>query len=216
MLRIGLVDDHDLFRLSFKSFLNSKPEYSVIIDANNPDELFEILSNSNIRPDIIITDYYMPIKSGKLVIENVKKNHPEIKIVVLSVYKHDHLISELITDGAAGYISKGAHPSDLVKSLELIQEGYTVIIGQDNELKMFSTISHLSKNNKPSIKLSSRQKEFLKWCINTELTYKEIANKLNISPKTADRYRDDLFKKLNIKSRSGLLLYALEVGLYSI
>lgn len=214
MIRIGLIDDHDLYRVSLKSYLSSKQNYTVMLEASSADDFFKELAKVHELPDIIITDFKMPNKNGQNVIEIIKNDYPLIKIIVMSVYTHDHLIAELFESGTDGFITKGVKPTDLFKSMELILNGRKILITNDSRFTILSSTFKKQLSPFKKVKLSSRQLEFLHFCVNTELTYKEIAEQLYISPKTADRYRDDLFKKLNVKSRSGLLLYAIQRGLY--
>lgn len=216
MNTIGLIDDNDLFRLSLKSFISSNSNYSVILDSDSADTFFQSIEKKELIPDIVITDFQMPNKNGKTVVEAIKNQYPAMKTAVMSVFKHEHLIAELFQSGTDGFFIKSAKPSDLFNGIELILNGYKILIGDDDRLRIISSPLKRNLYSFTRVSISSRQFEFLRLCINTELTYKQIADQLNISPKTADRHRDDLFKKLNVKSRSGLLMYAIETGLYPV
>ncbi len=216
MITIGLIDDHELFRSSLKMFINTIGKYSVVLDEDNGMDFFKKLDRLTTPLDLLITDFQMPVIDGKEVIKTVSQKYPTTKIVILSLFKHDHLINETIQAGANGFLTKGIKSSDLKLALEEILLGNIVVYNNSIQIITKSNTIKTSTNKirNTRVGLSKRQLEFLRLCVNPVLTYKEIASQLKISPKTADRYRDDLFKKLGVKSRSGLVLYAIETGLY--
>lgn len=211
MITIGLIDDHDLFRASLKQFLSANDFFLVTIEAENGLDFFKKIEYERKIPDVVITDYQMPKMNGRLVVEKLKEEYPSVKTIVLSVFDHDHLIKNLIRSGACGFLSKNTKSNFIFQTIHKVVQG-EIVVTDGNKLK---TLTIVEKNEFQSdfIPLTDRQIEFLKLCALPDLTYKEIADYMNISPKTADRYRDELFKKLEINSRAGLLLYAIETGL---
>lgn len=211
MITIGLIDDHDLFRSSLRALLSTQKEFSVAVEADNGDVFFYKMASQFAVPDIVITDYQMPKMNGKAVVEKLKEKYPSVKTIVLSVFEHEHLIKDLIHSGAFGFLSKSIRSNFIFQAIHEVMQG-KIVVSNGNNLQQLS-IAEKNKFQSSFIPLTDRQVEFLKLCALPDLTYKEIADYMNISPKTADRYRDELFKKLDVNSRAGLLLYAVETGL---
>lgn len=212
MITIGLIDDHDLFRSSLRTLLTVSGFFSISIEASDGEEfLSKIKSEKNI-PDVIVTDFQMPKINGKVLIEKLRNKYPTVRIVVLSMFTHFHLVRSIVEAGASGFLSKGIKANALIDAICNVAMGKFVLSIDDNFQSVDSNDLNMIKANR--ISLTPRQSDFLMLCSNPNLTYKEIADRLNISPKTADRYRDELFKKLKITSRAGLLLYTLENGFF--
>ncbi|MFT3979040.1 MAG: response regulator transcription factor [Ferruginibacter sp.] len=146
----------------------------------------------------------------------LRTHHPDIKVLVLSMYDTDSAIITMLKNGAKGYILKDSDPMQLKTALhDVIHKGYYY-----SELvngRLIHAINHLGeeKTAGSDIQLSEREKDFLRYSC-TELTYKEIADKMYVSPRTIDGYRDALFEKLHMKSRVGLAVYAIKNGLVDI
>jgi two-component system, NarL family, invasion response regulator UvrY len=210
MITIGLIDDHDLFRTSLRTLLTVSGFFSISIEAADGEEfLSKIKSGKNI-PDVIVTDFQMPKLNGKGLIERLRNKYPSVRIVVLSMFTHFHLVSSIVEAGASGFLSKGIKANALIDAITSVAKGKFVLSVDDSFQSV--NISELNLIKENLVSLTPRQIDFLNLCANPNLTYKEIADQLSISPKTADRYRDELFKKLKINSRAGLLLYAIETG----
>jgi len=204
---IVLVDDHTLFRKGIAELVNNFENYHVIWEAANG---IEFISNLKIGPvpEIVILDIAMPEMDGFETAIYLKKNFPNIKILILSMLDREDSIIKMLKIGVHGYILKDASPAEFKTALdELIEKGcyYTGYVSQT----MAKTIGSDNKNKPKPIELSPQEIQFLELAC-TDLTYKEIAEKMFISVRNADHYRDSLFSKLKVKSRIGLVLYALK------
>ncbi|HET9055832.1 MAG TPA: response regulator transcription factor [Chitinophagaceae bacterium] len=209
---IALVDDHVLLRNGLTQLIKEMG-YCVSLEANNGKDFIEKL-NPNSLPDIVLLDLNMPVMDGYETANWLKKNYPQIKILALSMNDNDIAIIRMLKIGARGYVLKDTDPSQLKLALdEILEKGFYYSEMVTN--KLIYVISDGEENNSPAnekIKLSEKEKEFLKYTC-TELTYKEIAAKLFVSPRTVDGYRDNLFEKLNVKTRIGLAIYAIRSGI---
>ena len=208
-IKIAIVDDHALFRKSLAVLINMFPQYEVIIDAANGQDFIALLKIQ--QPDIVLMDINMPIMDGYATTAWLRLHHPAVKVLALSTMDAETAIIKMIKSGAKGYVLKDAEPLELKQAFDdLMTRGHYY-----NELitrKVMNSISQLTESQSNLglfVKLSERDTEFLKLTC-TELTYKEIADKLYVSVRTVEGYRDTLCEKLNLKTRVGLAMYALK------
>ena len=202
-IRIALVDDHRLFRSGIASLVENFDSYSIIFEAGDGEEMIRKL-NAKIKPHIILLDINMPKMNGISSARWLRDNHPDIDIIVLSMFEDAEKVLTMVRMGVKGYLLKDAEPNEFEDALHRVSQ---------NEVYYPEFVTrHLvdSINIDFNIaKLNSREIEFLKLAA-TELTYKEIADHMCISSRTVDGYRDQLFEKLHLKSRIGLVLYAIK------
>ena len=203
---IAIIDDHLLFAQSLKGLINTFDRFEVTHEANNGKAFIEILNKTSKLPEIALMDMNMPIMDGVETTGWLQKNFPTIKVLALSMDDDENSILKMIRSGAKGYLLKDIHPDILLEALDsVLKEGFYHTKRVSDTL-----VSSLNKNNNnTNIKLQERELEFLKLA-STEMTYKEIANVMNLSPKTIDGYREQLFKKLEVKNRIGLVIYAIK------
>lgn len=203
---LGLVDDHILLREGLAILLQENG-YPNVIQADNGKQLVEKLATSNV-PDLVLLDINMPIMDGFATATWLKQRHPSVKILVLSMYDDEHSIIKMLRHGAGGYILKDCEPAELKAAIEsMLTKGY-----YHNELvssKLIHTMQNASVSGKIGMDLTRKELSFLK-LICSEMTYKEISAVMKISPRTIDGYRDALFDKLGIKSRVGLVMFAIK------
>jgi two-component system, NarL family, invasion response regulator UvrY len=210
-VKIGLIDDHILLRDSLAGVINSFEEYSISLLADNGKEFIEKLNPSN-KPDIVILDLNMPEMDGHETTHWIAENRPEIRILILTMYDSETLI-HLIKSGVRGFLKKDVSPSELRQALHCIMANGNycshTITG-----RLFNLMKNQGSKNSTwgSVILSENEIIFLKH-VASELTYKEIALLMKISPRTIDNYRDALFLKLSVKSRVGLAMYAIRSGI---
>jgi len=212
-IKIGLVDDHKLFRKGLSSLINSFTEYKVISEYSNGLELIKNLPIS--QPDIILLDINMPGMNGFQTMEILKKDYPNIRVISLSMDDNENTILKMIGLGARGYILKDAEPNELKSCLDSVWlKGYSY--SEFITTSLINSLQHRDPKFDPEmVQLNPREQEFLKYvCL--ELTYKEIADKMCLSTRTIDGYRDNLFQRLGVKNRVGLALYAVKNGIFKL
>lgn len=214
MPTIALADDHVLLRKGLASLVNDLG-YTVILEVDNGQELIDKLQ-AGTEPDLVLMDINMPVKDGYEATRWIKDNKPLIKVLALSMYDDEQAILKMLKNGARGYILKDSEPGELRAALDAVaNKGYYY-----SELVTGKLIHSINKADDDAAdgnlsKLTDREVDFLKLAC-SELTYKEIAAQMHLSPRTIDGYRDALFEKLNIKTRTGLAIYAIKNGLVSI
>jgi DNA-binding NarL/FixJ family response regulator len=213
MANIVLVDDHALLRNGLATLVKSIG-HEVLFEADNGIDFIENLQ-PDFLPDIVLLDINMPEMDGYQTATWIKTNQPSIKTLALSMYDDENAIIRMLKCGAKGYLLKDSDPSELQAAINaLMNKGYyysDLVSG-----RLINAINKMDDEEgdelKNLIKLTSREINFLKYAC-TELTYKEIADELCVSPRTVDGYRGDLFEKLQVKSRVGLVIYAIKNGI---
>lgn len=209
--KIVLVDDHVILRNGLAAIV-SKLGYTVLFECSNGAQLMAKLDKSN-QPDLILMDINMPEMDGYETTLWLRNNFPLIKVLALSMYDDEKAIIRMIRNGARGYILKETDMQELKKAIDsVLTKGFhysDLVTG-----RLIHSIAHNdeSENNSHILDLNDREIEFLKLAC-TEMTYKEIALEMHLSPRTIDGYRDALFEKLNIKSRVGLVIFAIKNGI---
>ncbi|TVQ04934.1 MAG: DNA-binding response regulator [Balneolaceae bacterium] len=202
---IIIADDHQIFLDGLRSILAGMQDMQVVAEANNGVDLIKMTEVH--RPDIILTDLRMPGMDGVAAVRYLKKNFPEIPVLVLSMFEEEEEIVEILKSGAKGYIPKKAGVNELLKAIRLVAANrryYSPGIQK--------TISGWLKNpeeTNPENELTRREWEVLD-LIAVGKTSQQIAGFLNISKLTVDTHRKNIRKKLDIKSNTGLVKFALE------
>ena len=202
--QILLVDDHQLLRKGLIKILNANG-FTDIIEAANGEELLEILKNTS--PDIILLDLYMPKMNGFESIKHIKKVNPHAKVLVVSMLDDKISIIQMIKSGVDGYLLKDSDPKEIIEAIQIILEGGNFYSSLVNE-RLNSVLLNNDFNKDQHI-LSERELEFL-ILASSDLTYKQIAEKMFVSVRTIDGYRDSIYQKFNIKTRIGLVIFALK------
>ncbi len=212
MAKIVLTDDHTLLRNGL-AVLVKNLGHTVIFEADNGKDFLNKLDKDNL-PDVVLMDINMPEMNGYETTQWLKENYYDIKVLALSMYDNESSIIKMLKCGAKGYILKDSDPKELKAAIEeILTKGYhysDLVSG-----KLIHAINKIDDSGSDiniTSKLNDRETDFLKYSC-TELTYKEIADKMFVSPRTIDGYRDTLFEKLRIKTRVGLAMYAIKNGI---
>jgi len=211
-IKVSLVDDHVLLREALVNLINTFDEFKVISSLNSGYELVNSLSDS-VRPDVILLDLNMPGMDGFETAKWLFKVHPEINILILTMYDSEIALIRLLQAGVKGFLKKDTHPNELRVALKAVSAG-GYYYSQDTTGKLANLFQRDVENQHFVDKaiLSEKEIEFLRLA-STDKTYKEIASELKISPRAIDGYRDTLFEKLDVKSRVGLAIYAVKNGI---
>ena len=199
---IAIVDDHTLFRDGVAALMAEFDELQVVFEAENGDQMQHLLAKHPL-PQVILMDINMPVMDGYLAAKWVKDNYPQIRILALSMFEEDKAVIRMIKSGAGGYVLKESKPRELLHAIKTINEKGVYI----NEMVSGKLVRKVADDDGPEF--SRKEFEFLRLCC-SELTYKEIADLMFVSPRTVDNYRESLFQKLNLKTRTGLVLYAIQ------
>lgn len=214
MKTVALADDHVLLRKGLAGLINSFNNYNVIFEADNGKELIDYLINNKL-PDIVLLDITMPVMNGFEAAEILKNQYPQINTLALTMLNDDESVIKMIRNGVLGYLLKDTEPLEFKNALDIVSQRKYYL----NEMITGNALSdiYVEEKNKTSqkVQLSDNEKKFLQ-LISSEKTHKEIAEIMTLSIRTIDGYRDSLFQKLNIKTKVGLVIYAIKNGLVTI
>lgn len=208
---IAIVDDHTLMSKALENMIAENPKYHVVMNQPNGEDFISELKNVSELPAVVLMDINMPYKNGIETTEWLTEYHPDIKVIALTMEDDEKVLIRMLKAGAKGYLLKDMQPSILFQAIDTVFEKgsfYTDFVAQ----KLLKVQTEDAKNASLLSDLKEREKEFIKLAC-SELTYKEIADKMCLSPKTIDGYRDSVFVKLEIKNRVGLVLFALKHNL---
>jgi DNA-binding NarL/FixJ family response regulator len=206
---IVIVDDHVLIAKALEGIIDNFNEFEVIYVCENGKDLIQKFEDNGAIPDIILLDISMPIMDGFETAAWLTQNHPEIKVMALSMQGDDNSVIKMIKNGAKGYLLKNTHPKDLETALtRLNSDGF--FYPEWASKIIFSNLNK-DKETENTVRISDREREFLKYTV-TELSYKEIADRMCCSPRTVESYRDQLCDKLDLKTRVGLAVFAIKNG----
>ncbi|MBD0254227.1 MAG: response regulator transcription factor [Cytophagales bacterium] len=213
-IQVVLVDDHRLFRKGMVELINGFAGYAVAWEAENGKEFIDRLSPQQL-PDIVLLDIAMPVMDGFETARWMEQRYPNVKILALSMFNDDETIMKMLIAGVNGYILKNADPAELRTALKTLETGDSYFTKHVTGVLLTHLHAHQGKPKDEAVKLSEREMEFLRLAC-TELPYKSFTPFLGVTVRVVESIRADLFKKLKISSRVGLVLYAIKQGIYKI
>lgn len=214
VIKVAIADDHALFRAGVKTSLSSRKDIQMVAEAENGMQLLNLLKH--IQPDVILLDIQMPIMDGLVALPEIKKLYPNIKVIMLSMHNDHSVISKMMEIGANSYLTKES-------GSELIYEAIRGVYANDfyfNELTNKALLNGLrtKRTNESTtvqdVQLSEKEIIILKLMCDEKST-KEIADHVDLSPRTVEAIRDKLKTKTGTKSMAGLVMYAVKAGIVS-
>jgi len=208
--KVTIVDDHTLLSQAIGNLVDGLDDFETNGIFKNGQEVVDALKEKKINPEIILMDVRMPVMDGIEATRIITKTYPKILVLALSVETEERTIIQMLKAGAKGYLSKDIRKELLYQALTgTLKEGFFHTQNVTDAL-----IGSLKSKNEV-VELKEKEIDFIKLAC-SDLTYKEIADKMNLSPKTIDNYRDSVFTKLNVKNRVGLVLFAIKHGIYEL
>ncbi|HEY2722325.1 MAG TPA: response regulator transcription factor [Chitinophagaceae bacterium] len=211
-IKVALADDHVLLRNALASLIDNFGDCRVVNQSNDGKELIESLKNGAI-PDVIILDLNMPEMDGYESAKFIQKNFPQVHVLMLTMYDSELSLIRLLQAGVKGFLKKDIHPSELKFAIHsVVNTGYYYSNSTTNKLANLFRSGNEKRSSLQNTMLTEQELEFLK-LTSSDLTYKEIAQKMNLNPRSVDNLRDQLFIKLDVKSRVGLAMVAIKNGI---
>ncbi len=215
-LKVAIVDDHILFAKALKTLVSGFEDTYVVFVAKNGREFIEYLKSDHEQPDVVLLDVQMPIMNGLSTMAWIKDNCPEINVIAITMEDDEETISNMVFFGCKGYLLKDVEPTRLNASIIKASKGefvYNEIVDRSLRQQALNGISNETEaevSNHRKLQLKATDQEFLNYLCGTDLGYKEIANRMNLSPKTIENRRAELFRKLGVSSRVGAVIYVMK------
>jgi two-component system response regulator NreC len=207
-IRVLLADDHTLLRSGIRALLSDQPDIIVVGEAEDGRQAVKMAKQ--FRPDVVLMDIAMPMLNGLEATRQIKNSHPEINILVLTMYDHEEYFRQVLEAGASGYIIKRAAASDLVAAIRSVNKGEAVLSPSITRMVLEDYLRHENGNleDDPNV-LTPREREVLQ-LIAEGKTSREIAEIFNLSIKTIQSHRTSLMQKLDLHDRGDLIKYAIQ------
>lgn len=205
---IAIVDDHYIVRKGLIEILHNLGNFNIVIEAQNGSEFIEKYKRAQQLPEICIIDIQMPEMNRFELVEYIAKNISKLRTLILTTYNEEYFLIKMIKLGVNGYLLKDCHPNELKLALESISENsfyFNNIFSKRLKKLVDSNFIKLPK-------ITDNEKEFLEMC-GEDLTYGQIAQRLNKSQRSIEGYRDSLFNKFEVNNRASLVLLAIKLGI---
>jgi two-component system response regulator NreC len=211
-IRVLLADDHTILRQGLKMLLNAQPDMEVIGEASDGHQA--ISETHRLQPDIILMDITMPDMNGIAATRQVRRQQPDVRVLVLTMHENEEYLFQALRAGASGYILKEAADTELITAIRAVQAGRFYLSPSAQSMMVGDYLQRVrTGEEKDSYSgLTEREREILK-LVAEGLTNNQIAERLFISPKTVDTHRTHIMDKLNLHSRAELVKYAMRRGL---
>ena len=213
-ITVVIAHDHRLIRDAIRAVLSREKNIQIVGEATEGPETIDVISN--LEPDVVLLDYFMPGVGGVEFIQSIIEKCPKTKVLMLTLSMDETVVFEALKAGAKGYISKDASMSDLIKAVQTVHEGelwierklISVFFDHENGVEAGGEADQGTTEEG----LTARQQEVL-LCLSTGSTNKEIADALYISEKTVKSHLNSIFRKLHVSRRLEAILYAINKGL---
>jgi DNA-binding NarL/FixJ family response regulator len=212
VVKVIIADDHVLFRAGVKTALSMKKDIKMLGEADNGMQLLNLLKH--VKPDVILLDIQMPIMDGISALPEIKRLYPEIKVVMLTMHNDHSMISKLMELGANAYLTKNSDSEVIYEAVKTVYEQEFFFNALTNKALIdgLRTKRHADSGLATDVKLSDKEITILKLMCEEKST-KEIADMVDLSPRTVEAIRDKLKSKTGAKSMAGLVMYAVKSGL---
>ncbi len=211
-IKLLLVDDHPVVRRGISSCLARQERLSIVGEAG--DGIEAVRKAKELAPDIVLMDIDMPHMDGLAVTEVLRKELPNIKVLILSMHSNTDYVLRIIQSGARGYVLKEASPEELVRAIETVESGESFFSPDIARVALNQFVRGPGEGPTPS-QLTNREREVLIQ-IAEGLSNKEIASRLGVGVRTVETHRERIMRKLNIHSVAGLTKFAIAKGLITL
>jgi two-component system invasion response regulator UvrY len=215
IIKVAMADDHILLRQALGSLIDSFQNCHVILQTGDGHELIEALK-TGLAPDVVLLDLNMPIMNGFETAKILQRSFSDISILMLTMYDSELTLIQLLKLGVKGFLKKDIHPAELKFAINsVIESGF--YYSSHTTGRLINLFRNTTDNNLPVYNsiLTDQELIFLRLAC-SDLTYKEIANKMTLNPRSVDNLRDQLFTKLDVRSRVGLAMVAIKHGIVTL
>jgi len=212
IIKVAIADDHALFRTGVKTSLSARKDIQMVAEAENGMQLLNLLKH--VKPDVVLLDIQMPIMDGLNTLPEIKKLYPDIKVIMLSMHNDHSMISRMMEIGANSYLTKESDSETIYQAIRSCYEQEFFFNELTNKalLNGLRTRRHTESTTPHDVQLTDKEITILKLMCEEKST-KEIADIVDLSPRTVEAIRDKLKTKTGVKSMAGLIMYAVKAGL---
>jgi len=214
-IRVVLADDHSLFREGFRTLLERQEGFQLLGEATNGDDLIRLVKEMG--PDVILTDIKMPVMDGIKATREIKRSYPGIPIIAVTMFDEEETITEMLEAGATGYLFKNAHKSEVFEAIRAVRAGQTYYCRQTSArlLQMIARSKYNPYSTPPDDLFNEKEREVIRF-ICQEYSNKEIAEKLLLSTRTIEGYRERIQEKMKARNTAGIVIYAVKNNLFKL
>ena len=212
-VRVLLADDHKLFRAGIRALLQTLPDVEIVAEAADGREALRLIATHN--PDVVLMDIMMPDLNGLDATARIARASPRSHVVMLSMNADEDSVLQALRAGADGYLVKTADPAELELAIRAVSRGDKFLSSAVSQVVVTACLTRIDQEETSLERLPPRQREVLQLIAEGHTT-KEIASKLDISTKTAEAYRGELMKTLDIHDIASLTRYAIRTGLIAL
>lgn len=211
-IRVAIADDHHLFRAGVRTSLSSRKDILMVGEAENGMQLLNLLRH--IKPDVILLDIQMPIMDGLTALPEIKKMHPDVRVIMLSMINDPSMITRMMEVGANSYLTKESDSEVIYQAIRTCHEEEFFFNDLTNKALLSGLRSkRVAEASAPAeVHLTDKEVTILKLMCEEKST-KEIADMVDLSPRTVEAIRDKLKTKTGVKSMAGLVMYAVKAGI---
>jgi len=206
-IKVAIADDHALFRAGVKTALSVRKDIEMIAEADNGMQLLNLLKH--IEPDVILLDIQMPLMDGISTLPEIRRLYPDIKVIILSMHNDHSMISKLMEVGANSYLTKNSDSETIYQAIKTCYEQEFFFNDLTNKALLSGLRTKKADHAQDDVQLNDKELRILKLMCE-EKTTKEIADIVDISPRTVEAIRDKLKTKTGAKSMAGLVMYAVK------
>jgi DNA-binding NarL/FixJ family response regulator len=208
---ILLADDHAVVRHGLRALLEREPSFRIVGEIGDGLKVTDMVAQ--LKPDVLVTDLMMPGLNGLEITRQVKQRTPQTRVVVLSMHSNEAYVLEALRNGASGYVLKDSSGQDLVRAVREVAAGRRYLSAPLSE-RAIQTYVNTGRDSllDPYDALTSREREVLHLAAEG-YSNAEIGSRLSISPRTAETHRANLMRKLDLRSQTDLVRYALRRGI---
>ncbi len=211
MTTIVLVDDHHVVRQGLRALLEAEPDFSVIGEAADGLAVVDLVDR--LQPDVLIVDLMMPGLNGLDITRQVSQRSPQTQVIILSMYANEAYVVEALRNGATGYVLKDANVADLVRAVREATAGRRYLSPPLSDRAIEAYMQKANESTLDSYEtLTAREREVLHLAAEG-YTSTEIAERLSISPRTVETHRSNLMHKLDLRTQTDLIRYAIRRGI---
>jgi DNA-binding NarL/FixJ family response regulator len=212
-IRALLVDDHAIMRTALRCWISDLPGIEVVGEAADGREAIEQVAL--LKPELVIMDITMPNLSGIEATRTIRREHPQVRVLILSMHMHEDFVLPALRAGAQGYVYKGSPPRELELAIESVTSGQLFVSSAISKPVVHAFLSQTGEEASGLEQLTSRQREILQ-LIAEGYSSRQIAQILDSSVKTVDAHRANIMERLDIHNLPGLVRYAIRCGLVSV